>query len=170
MKELLVVVDMQNDFVTGALKNAAALEIADGIKTAVLDAKKRGATVVFTRDTHGRNYLDTREGRMLPVPHCIVGTSGHEIIDELKPFADNVIDKNTFGSIDLAYYAIRGHYDSVTFVGVCTDICVISNAFTVKSCMPEAEINVIADLCAGVTKESHETALAAMRAAQINIL
>ena len=87
MKELLVVVDMQNDFVTGALKNAAALEIIDGIKAEILSAKKRGATVVFTRDTHGNDYLKTREGRLLPVAHCIKGTHGHEIIDELKPLA-----------------------------------------------------------------------------------
>lgn len=170
MKELLVVVDMQNDFVTGALNNAAALEIIDGIKAEILAAKKRGAAVVFTRDTHGNDYLKTREGRLLPVVHCIKGTHGHEIIDELKPLAEHVIDKCGFGSVALAEFAAREKFDAVNFVGVCTDICVISNVFTVKSYLPEAELTVISDLCAGVTEESHKTALAAMRAAQINIL
>ena len=171
MKELFVVIDMQNDFLTGALKNDDAVSIIGNIRKALDDAIARGATVAFTRDTHTPDYLRTREGRLLPVPHCIVGTDGHKITAELSSYAQNVVifDKPTFGSVELAEYAAKAKFDTVTLVGVCTDICVISNAFTLKSVLPEAEITVLADCCAGVTKDSHNTALSAMRAAQINI-
>ncbi len=172
MKELLVVVDMQNDFLTGALANADAVGIIPKVCAEVEAAIKRGAAIAFTRDTHTRDYLQTREGRLLPVPHCIAGSHGHGIVAELDKYARNavVFDKPSFGSVELAEYAANEKFDSITFVGVCTDICVISNAFTVKSFLPEAEISVVADACAGVTRESHNIALDAMRAAQINII
>ncbi len=171
MKELFVVIDMQNDFVTGALKNADAAAIVPDVIAELSRAEKRGAQIAFTRDTHTQDYLSTREGRLLPVPHCIKGTSGHDIIDELAEYTEKarIFDKPTFASVELAEYAAREKFDAVTLVGVCTDICVISNAFTIKAFLPEAEINVIAAACAGVTRESHNTALAAMRSAQINV-
>lgn len=171
MKELFVVIDMQNDFITGALKNADAAAIVENVRSALDDAIARGAAIAFTRDTHTPEYLETREGRLLPVPHCIAGTDGHKITAELSRYAENAVifDKPTFGSVELAEYAAKEKFDSVTLVGVCTDICVISNAFTLKSFLPEAEITVLSAACAGVTKDNHNTALNAMRAAQINI-
>lgn len=163
---------MQNDFLTGALKNADAVKAIPNVRAAIDAAITRGAVVAFTRDTHAQNYLDTREGKLLPVPHCIKGTSGHEIIAELADYARKakVFDKPSFGSVELAEYAAKENFDRITFVGVCTDICVISNAFTVKAFLPECEVAVIADACAGVTPNSHNTALDAMRAAQITVI
>lgn len=163
---------MQNDFVTGALANSDAQKIIGGIAEYIAAHKKCGGAVVFTRDTHYSDYLSTQEGRLLPVEHCIAGTPGHEIVDELLPFskAATVIDKPAFGSIELGEYVRDNRFDSVTLVGVCTDICVISNAFIVKAYCPETKVIVRRALCAGVTQESHENALRAMAAAQIEVL
>ena len=171
MKELFAVIDMQNDFLTGALPNPDAVRIVPNVVDSTKRALDRGAVVVFTRDTHGDDYMSTREGRFLPVPHCIRGTVGHEIIDELKPIAARakVFDKPTFGSEELAAFAKAEKFDKITLVGVCTDICVISNALAVKTALPEADITVLADCCAGVTPQSHATALDAMRAVQISV-
>ena len=171
MKELFAVIDMQNDFLTGTLPNSDAVRIVPNVVRETKHALERGATVIFTRDTHGGDYPSTREGRLLPVPHCILGTVGHEIIDELKPLAARaeIFDKPTFGSEKLALFAKSERFDKVTLVGVCTDICVISNAFAVKTALPEADVVVLKNCCAGVTPTSHATALDAMRAAQIFI-
>ncbi len=172
MQDILVVVDMQNDFIDGALgtKEAAAIvpKVAERIR-------KFQGKVLFTRDTHGEDYLGTQEGHRLPIPHCIRGTQGWQIRQELtdaRPQA-RVIDKVTFGSVELGE-ALRGlereePVGSITFVGVCTDICVISNALLAKAFLPEAKVVVDAACCAGVTPKGHSTALEAMEACQIRI-
>ena len=165
----LIVVDMQVDFINGALGS----KDAEAIVPRVLDTVRGfDGKVIFTRDTHGEDYLSTREGRHLPVKHCIRGTRGHEICPELLPYAKTVIDKETFGSVDLAE-TIRSYgedIEEIVLLGLCTDICVISNAMLLKAEFPETEITVISSASAGVTPESHETALAAMRAVQINVI
>ncbi len=165
----LIVVDMQVDFINGALGSKDAEAIVPCVLRIVRDFDGR---VIFTRDTHGEDYLSTREGRHLPVVHCVRGTPGHEICPELLPYAKTVIDKETFGSVDLAD-VIRSYgedIEEITLLGLCTDICVISNAMLLKAAFPETEITVISSASAGVTPESHETALAAMRAVQINVV
>lgn len=171
MKEALVVTDMQYDFTYGALKNDVAVKIIPRIKGLLDDAIKNNIDIYFTLDTHGDDYLNTKEGKDLPIVHCIKGTKGHEIVDELKPYKENakaIIEKNAFGSLDIQKYI--GDYDKVTFVGTCTDICVISNVFIAKAFYPEKEYVVIADACAGVTNESHNVALNAMKSCYIKII
>ena len=171
-RDLLIVVDMQNDFVTGALANKDAQAIIPDLVKFIEEWK---GLIVFTQDTHSSDYLDTLEGRNLPVPHCIYNTKGWEIIPELRELADKrlCLMKHTFGDID-AVNAVPKAWDapptSVTFVGVCTDICVIANAVIAKTLFPETPIRVMANLCAGVTPESHRNALNAMRALQIEVI
>ena len=163
----LIVVDMQNDFIDGSLGSAMAQAIVPKVveKAAHFDGK-----VIFTRDTHGPNYLKTQEGRKLPVEHCIHGTPGWQICRELQPFARDVVDKLSFGSIALPrLLAQNGTPEEITLCGLCTDICVISNAMILKSAFPETPVYIEASCCAGVTPESHETALNAMRAVQIEV-
>ena len=170
--DILVVVDMQNDFVSGALGTAEAAAIVSRVVDRVAEGTARGEKLIFTRDTHWADYLDTQEGRRLPVPHCIRGTEGWEIIGELASYAENavVLDKPTFGSRELGQLlAEEGQVGKITFIGLCTDICVISNALLAKAFLPEAEIVVEAGCCAGVTPESHRNALAAMEVCQITV-
>ena len=166
--KFLIVVDMQVDFTTGSLGSPHAAAI---IPHVVEKVKAFDGKVIFTRDTHGENYLQTQEGSKLPVVHCIKDTDGWQICDALRPFADTVIDKETFGSMDLPHVLrqMGEPIDSITLCGLCTDICVISNAMIVKAAFPEVPITVDASCCAGVTEESHRTALDAMRAVQIEI-
>ncbi|MBR2974788.1 MAG: cysteine hydrolase [Clostridia bacterium] len=170
MKQLLVVVDMQNDFVTGALGTAEAQAIVDNVVRLCQAAVGNGNEVVFTRDTHGENYLSTQEGARLPVQHCIKGTWGWQIVDQLAQYATNVIDKPTFGSVNLAQYVKDGGFDVVNLVGLCTDICVISNAMLIKAYSTEAKVVVHANCCAGVTPASHSNALEAMKMCQIEVV
>ena len=169
MSEILIVVDMQNDFIDGALGTTEAVAIVPYVKSLIenFDGK-----VFFTRDTHFENYMQTQEGRNLPVPHCIKGTDGWQIRSELDALRKTeAIDKLTFGSSELA--AILGkeeRIDGITFVGLCTDICVISNAMVVKAFYPEVPLTVDAKGCAGVTPESHERALEAMKTCQIRVI
>lgn len=173
--DVLVVVDMQNDFVSGALGTAEAREIVPDVAGRVVDGINRGEEILFTRDTHGADYLDTQEGRKLPVPHCVRGTEGWEIIPQLQAYTAGrqVLDKPTFGSRTLGetLAALHGRepVEKITFIGLCTDICVISNALLSKAFLPEAEVAVDAKCCAGVTPESHQNALAAMRVCQITV-
>lgn len=177
--DILVVVDMQNDFVSGALGTAEAREIVPYVVGRVVEGLNRGEEILFTKDTHQENYMDTQEGRRLPVPHCVRGTEGWEIIEQLREYARHPIDKPTFGSRELgALLKARDEdlrkqgklgVEKVTLIGLCTDICVISNALLVKAFLPEAEIAVDAACCAGVTPESHKNALAAMRVCQITV-
>lgn len=169
--KLLVVVDMQNDFVSGVLGTKEAAAIVPHVVKKVAETVSAGDAVVFTQDTHGETYLETQEGRNLPVPHCVRGTEGWKLIPELQAYAAGrpCVEKPTFGSPALAHLAAREGYDEIELVGVCTDICVISNAMLLKAALPEAAVSVDAACCAGVTPQSHQNALAAMEACQIRI-
>ena len=171
MKNYLIVVDMQNDFIDGALGTKEAEAIVDRVAE-----KIRGfdGDVIFTRDTHGVDYLDTQEGARLPVVHCVCGTAGWQIREGLEAIRPAlVIDKPTFGSTELgvllAQREIEEKIARITLVGLCTDICVISNALLLKAFLPETPIAVDASCCAGVTPESHRNALAAMKMCQITV-
>lgn len=173
--KILVVIDMQNDFTYGALKNDDAIGIIPTIEDKILSFD---GEVIYTRDTHTEDYLETQEGRKLPVKHCIIGSEGWEIVKPLEELRQKknakTIDKPTFGSLELADYVLilynEGNVEEIEFIGVCTDICVISNAMLVKNTIPELTVKVDASCCAGVSKESHETALKAMAACQIEIV
>ena len=168
MANILVVVDMQNDFIDGALGTAEAVKIVPYVKERIANFE---GTVLFTRDTHFENYMDTQEGKNLPVKHCIKGTPGWEIRAELDALrTTEPIDKVTFGSSALPEILRKENPESVTFVGLCTDICVISNAMLAKAFLPEVEIVVDAACCAGVTPASHATALQAMQVCQIKVV
>ena len=166
--KFLIVVDMQEDFVRGALGSAAAEAIVPRV---VEKVKAFDGTVLFTRDTHGEDYRQTQEGRKLPVVHCVKDTAGWQIVPELLPYVTRVVDKPTFGSMDLPrILADYGDVDEITLCGLCTDICVISNAMLVKAAFPEATVTVDGTCSAGVSEESHRTALQAMRAVQIEVV
>ena len=171
MKELLVVIDMQNDFVTGSLGTKEACGIVDNVKNKIEEYVKKGQEIVFTRDTHTEQYPETQEGRLLPVEHCIKGNKGWELIPEIRPYSEgrSVFDKTTFGSVPLAEYIRDGGFDAVEMIGLCTDICVVSNALMIKSALPELPVSVDASCCAGVTREKHEAALEVMRSCQIQV-
>lgn len=171
----LIVIDMQNDFVDGALGTPEAKAIAP----AVVDAARAfDGTILFTLDTHEDNYLETQEGKNLPVPHCIRGTQGWQLIPGLAELqrerGARVFEKPTFGSTELASYLEQEHertpIDSIEIIGVCTDICVVSNALLIKATLPEVPLCVDARLCAGVTPDAHEAALATMRSCQAEVL
>ena len=167
--KLLVIVDMQNDFIDGALGTPEAVAIVPYVKELIegFDGK-----VLFTRDTHFDNYMETQEGKHLPVPHCVKDTHGWQIREELDALRKTApIDKLTFGSKELAeLLSGEEKIESITFAGLCTDICVISNAMLLKAFYPELPILVDARGCAGVTPESHENALRAMQTCQIDII
>lgn len=164
---VLVVVDMQNDFVTGSLGSEEAVKIVDNVLKKV---KNFDGEVIFTQDTHNYDYLDTFEGKMLPVEHCIKDSEGWQIINELKPYVKHVIEKPTFGSLELIKKLREfDKIDSITLIGLCTDICVISNALLLKAEFYETEIKVDSSCCAGVTPLSHNNALEAMKACHILI-
>lgn len=167
--KILVVVDMQNDFIDGALGTPEAASIVPYVREVIesFDGK-----VLFTRDTHFADYMDTQEGKNLPVPHCIKDTDGWRIRRELDALRKTpAIDKITFGSKDLVDI-LKGEpsIESITFVGLCTDICVISNVMLTKAFFPEIPLIVDAKACAGVTPESHQNALAAMKMCQVRIV
>ena len=174
MQEILVVVDMQNDFIDGALGTKEARAILPKV---IEKIRNYPGTVVYTRDTHDEDYLNTQEGQRLPVVHCVRGTDGwqlqkdiHELMTERRSL---VFDKPVFGSTQLAG-CLSGidrmaPIEAIELVGLCTDICVIANAILLKTALPETPIRVDASCCAGVTPESHRNALAAMRACQIDI-
>ena len=172
MQDILIVVDMQNDFIDGSLGTKEAVAIVPKVREKI---QQFNGTVLFTRDTHGPNYLQTQEGRNLPVEHCIKGTEGWEISLELDALRKTEpIDKVTFGSSELGFKLAEMNAEEpigcITLVGLCTDICVISNAMIVKAFLPEVPVRVDAACCAGVTPESHENALAAMKCCQIEII
>ena len=175
MKKILVVIDMQNDFIDGALGTPEAVAIVENVKAKILSYPKEN--VFATRDTHHQYYMDTQEGRNLPVPHCIRGTDGWQIRPEIAEliFSDHIVDKPTFGSTQLAKLMEileRREEDGIEIelVGLCTDICVVSNALLLKASMPETPISCDASCCAGVTPAKHEAALETMRSCQIKII
>ncbi len=169
MKRILIVVDMQNDFIDGALGSQEAVAIVPYVKKVI---EEFDGQVFFTRDTHLENYMQTQEGENLPVPHCIKGTDGWQIRSELDALrSTEPIDKITFGSKELVDVLMKeGDIESITFLGLCTDICVISNAMVVKAFFPEVPLIVDARGCAGVTPESHARALEAMKVCQIKVI
>lgn len=168
--KILIVVDMQADFIDGALGTPEAAVILPAVRARIALARARGEKVAFTRDTHGVEYLATQEGKRLPVPHCIRGEKGWQIADGLYAAGDACFDKPCFGSVALAQYVSEEKFAEAELIGVCTDICVISNALLLKAFCPEMRVCVRADCCAGVTPAAHRTALDAMRACQIDIL
>ncbi|MDO5302208.1 MAG: isochorismatase family cysteine hydrolase [Tissierellia bacterium] len=169
--EVLVVVDMQNDFIDGALGTAEAQAIVPRVKERI---ENFDGLVVYTQDTHDYDYLDTEEGKNLPVPHCIKGTHGHEIAPGIYREGAPVFEKVTFGSEKLIHYlkelSAKEKIDRITLLGLCTDICVISNALSLKTYLPEVPIAVDGSCSAGVTPQSHDTALEAMSMCQIQVL
>ena len=165
MKELLLIIDMQNDFIDGSLGTKEAQAIVPLVAMRAAAARH----IIFTQDTHGEDYLTTQEGKKLPVRHCIKPEQGWEICAELQPYvnAHNVLEKPTFGCTKLVQ--VVEDYDKITLTGLCTDICVISNALLLKAAMPEVVIKVDPTCCAGVTPEKHKAALAVMSSCQIAI-
>lgn len=173
MKKILVVIDMQNDFIDGALGTAEALGIVEKVVDKI--GSYPADCIYATRDTHGEDYLETSEGRYLPIKHCIKGTKGWEIRPEVARAMPQaaVIDKPTFGSEELAQRLLeesRKEEIEIEFVGLCTDICVVTNALLVKTKLPEVKISVDASCCAGVTPESHEAALLTMKMCQVDVI
>ena len=168
--KLLIVVDMQKDFIDGALGSSEAQAIVPSVKKMIEEYQAAGDDVIFTLDTHDDKYMDTQEGKNLPVPHCIKPEKGWEIAPSLKPFVEKasaVVEKPTFGSLELPKVIAGLEPDAIELVGLCTDICVIANAMILKAAFPEVPVSVDASCCAGVTPESHENALKAMKMCQV---
>lgn len=172
MKKTLIVVDMQNDFIDGSLGTKEARAIVSRVKDKLAEYKSRGDEVIFTRDTHGKDYLTTPEGKKLPVEHCIGDTHGWQITDKLETADCICIDKETFGFLGWkkAKELYNLEFNEIELIGLCTDICVVSNALILKAAFPEAEIMVDAGCCAGVTPETHKAALETMKMCQINVI
>lgn len=174
MKKLLIVVDMQNDFVDGALGTPEAAAIVDNVarKIAAFDGD-----IIVTLDTHQENYMETQEGKFLPVPHCVKGTAGWALNPRVQAALDQksykVLEKPTFGAVELPEY-IKANYDpaelDIQLIGLCTDICVISNALLLKAHFLETPVSVDAACCAGVTVESHNAALTTMKMCQVSVI
>ena len=171
----LVVVDMQHDFVDGALGTPEAQTI---VASVAAKAQAFDGTVMFTKDTHYSDYLQTLEGKNLPVEHCLHGTPGWELMPELQAIRDErnsfVFEKTTFASLDLAMWLAEENVaepiESIELIGLCTDICVVSNALLIKGWIPEVPLKVDASLCAGVTPDSHKAALATLRSCQVEVI
>ena len=166
MKKTLIVVDMQNDFIDMALGTPEAVAIVPRVKAKIEACRDAGYEIIYTRDTHGPEYLSTPEGKKLPVEHCIRGTTGWEIADGLYVPGCKIIDKPNFGWPHWAQEAL----EDVELIGLCTDICVVSNALIIKATFPDAAVKVDKTCCAGVTPESHEAALTTMQMCQIDII
>lgn len=166
MRKTLIVVDMQNDFITGSLGTKEAQAILPNVKRKIEEYKKQGAEIIFTRDTHFDNYLETNEGNKLPVKHCIHSSHGWKIANGLCTDGCKIINKITFGYDMWDYYDFK----EIEIIGLCTDICVVSNALILKTMFPHINISVDASCCAGVTPESHKAALQTMKMCQIDIL
>ncbi len=167
MKKYLIVIDMQKDFVDGSLGTNEAVAILPRVKEKIAEAKREGKSIIFTRDTHEENYLSTNEGKNLPVAHCIKGSAGWEIYDGLYVDGAVVIDKPSFGFLGWREYIEDAPELEIELIGLCTDICVVSNALILKAMFPEAQISVDPTACAGVTPETHNAALATMAMCQI---
>lgn len=170
MKKLLIVIDMQNDFIDGSLGTKEAVAIVPAVIEKIKAYEAAENDVVFTQDTHFDNYLETLEGKNLPVEHCKRGTEGWELKKEIGAFDGKRFEKPTFGCLELMDYVAGRAYDEIELIGLCTDICVISNAMLLKAKLPGTPIRVDSACCAGVTPESHETALAAMKMCQVEVV
>ena len=172
MQDILVVVDMQNDFIDGALGTKEAVAIVPNVLKKI---QSFDGTLIFTQDTHFENYLDTQEGKNLPVKHCIKDSEGWQIRSELIPDREYYcLEKPTFGSEELGNLLVQLNEEeeisTITFVGLCTDICVISNVMLTKAFLPEVPLIVDASCCAGVSVETHLNALNAMKVCQIKVI
>lgn len=173
MRKILIAVDLQNDFIDAALGTKEAVAIVDKACQVINSYDEK--SIIATRDTHGANYMETQEGKNLPVPHCIKGTDGWQINAKVQKAlrGAKIIDKPSFGSVELAEYIrdLAAKEDiSVTLIGLCTDICVVSNAMLIKAFCPEIPVSVIASACAGVTPQTHDVALTTMKSCQIKVL
>lgn len=166
MKKTLIVVDMQKDFIDGSLGTKEAVAIVENVKRKIAQYRENGDEIIFTRDTHQQNYLETNEGKHLPVMHCIEGTEGWKIAEGLEVPGAIYIDKPGFGYMNWKDY----HLEEVEIVGLCTDICVVSNALIIKATYPEIKVVVDASCCAGVTPESHRAALMTMKMCQVEVV
>ena len=166
MKKTLIVVDMQNDFIDMALGTPEAVAIVPKVKEKIQEYIRNGHEVIFTRDTHSEDYLQTSEGKKLPVEHCIKGTKGWQIADGLYVDGCKVIDKPNFG---WSHWNIE-QLEDVEIIGLCTDICVVSNALIIKATFPDANIKVDSNCCAGVTVDTHQAALKTMAMCQIEVV
>ena len=181
--KILIVVDMQKDFINGALGTPEAAAIVSSVAARITAG--RGELVLFTQDTHGADYLNTPEGKKLPVPHCIEGTEGWQIDPTVKAawqnhpdtivapgLTENTFTKPVFGSVDLVDFlkSKQNEINSIEILGICTDICVISNAIMIKNALPHINISVNAACCAGVTPQSHQEALNVMKMCHIDII
>lgn len=172
-RNILVVVDMQNDFIDGALGTKEAETIVDNV---VKRINEFNGKIYVTMDTHMSDYLDTNEGKKLPVPHCIRLTHGWLLNEKVRAALEKkervkIIEKQTFGSVDLANCLVdEEDVDGIELLGLCTDICVASNALLIKASLPETDVSVNANCCAGVTPESHKAALVTMKSCQIDII
>ena len=163
----LIVVDMQKDFVNGTLGTKEAESIVENVKNKINEYSENRDKIIFTRDTHFDNYLETNEGKYLPVKHCIKDSDGWKIVDGLEVDAAIYIDKPTFGYTKWSEYDLG---NEIEIIGLCTDICVVSNALIIKALYPEANVTVDSNCCAGVTPETHEAALKTMKMCQINVI
>ena len=174
MPKILIVVDFQNDFVTGTLGSKAAQAIVPNVQAKIKEYQDHGEQIIFTRDTHYEDYLETQEGKFLPVKHCIVGTEGWNIYDGIDKGCRNCtyVDKNTFGWWD--WWNELNHFmdniNEIEICGLCTDICVVSNALILKASFPEIKMTVDAQCCTGTSEEAHKAALLTMKSCQINII
>ncbi len=167
MNNYLIVVDMQTDFVDGALGTPEAVEILPRVREKIAQYRQNGDKIIFTRDTHKENYLETNEGKYLPVKHCVKGTDGWQIHPTLNACDDMVIDKPTFGFLDWGKYINTPQ--SIELIGLCTDICVVSNALILKALFPETTVAVDSAACAGVTPATHEAALSTLKMCQVEV-
>ena len=168
---VLIVTDMQNDFIDGSLGTKEAVEIVDFAKAKIDSYLAEGDKVIYTQDTHTRDYLKTQEGKKLSIEHCIKGTSGWQISQKVYVNGCQVMEKQSFGSIEPAkFIAEMDDVESIELIGICTDICVISNAMILKAKMPEIPVLVDASCCAGTTYENHKNALNAMKICQIEVI
>ena len=168
--KILIVIDFQNDFVTGSLGTPQALAIVPKVKAKIDEYNKNGIPIIFTRDTHDANYLNTQEGKLLPVIHGIEDTEGWNIYDDLDGNCACYVNKNTFGFQYWNNVTVCKNADEIELIGLCTDVCVVSNALILKATYPEVKITVDASCCAGVTEESHKAALLTMKSCQINVI
>lgn len=162
-----IIIDLQQDFVNGSLANPAAQAIVPAVAAKAKELKERGYTIVATRDTHQSDYLETQEGKNLPVPHCIEHTDGWQVVDEIKPFIDFYVDKRNFG---FGGWHCLKNLTEAEMCGTVSEICVASNFATLKAAFPEAPITVHKDLCAGLSEEGHNAAMAVMKAQQAIIV
>ncbi len=168
MKNYLIVVDVQKDFVDGALGTKEAVAIIPRVTQIIAAHRAAGEPVIFTRDTHGENYMQTNEGKHLPVPHCIRDTPGWEIYPGVYDGESVIADKPSFGFLDWETYICEPA--SILLIGLCTDICVVSNALILKALFPETRVMVAPDACAGVTPATHDAAIATMKMCQVEIM